>query len=138
MSEKVFRQKALNKISSPEDLNETICVTNPGIWLILTSILVLLLGASCWGIFGHIDTTTQIKVNVQDGMAVGLLDLEQVDCIHEGMPARFDGADGVVTSIQVDTEHNQAEIHLDVALPDGIHTGTIVTESIHPFSFITN
>lgn len=35
MSDQIFRKKSLDRISSPEQLNDYIRVANPGIWMIL-------------------------------------------------------------------------------------------------------
>ena len=39
----VFRKKTLERISSPEQLTEHLKVTNPGMWVILSIVIVLLL-----------------------------------------------------------------------------------------------
>ena len=40
----VFRKKALERMSSPEQLTDYLCVTNPGIRVLLAAV-ILLLGA---------------------------------------------------------------------------------------------
>ena len=37
MSDQIFRKKSLDRISSPEQLNDYIRMANPGIWMILTA-----------------------------------------------------------------------------------------------------
>ena len=37
MSDQIFRKKSLDRISSPEQLNDYIRVANPGIWMILAA-----------------------------------------------------------------------------------------------------
>lgn len=54
MNVKLFYNKHMSKINSPEELNGMICVTNPGVWIILTALLVLLLCTLCWGILGRV------------------------------------------------------------------------------------
>ena len=56
MSDQIFRKKSLDRISSPEQLNDYIRVANPGIWMILAAVIILLAGVCVWGIFGHLDT----------------------------------------------------------------------------------
>lgn len=60
MERKLFRKKSLDRISSPEQLNDYIRVTNPGIWLLMSGIVFLLLGLCVWGIFGKLDTTLTV------------------------------------------------------------------------------
>ncbi len=56
VSEELYRKKSMDKIKSPENLSDYIKVSNPGIWLILSAITVLLVGALIWGIFGKLET----------------------------------------------------------------------------------
>lgn len=138
MSEKIFRQKALSRISSPEDLNDTICVTNPTVWLLLASILLLLLGACFWGIFGRLETTAEARFTVQEGKAVCEVETARLSSLHEGMTIHFDGADGTIIEIRDDDGDGNTKVYADAALPDGIYNGKIVTQSINPFFFIIN
>ena len=50
----IFRQKSIDKVSSPEKLDNYIRVTTPSVWITLAAILVLLIGALVWGIFGEL------------------------------------------------------------------------------------
>lgn len=52
----VFRQAALDRLSSPEQLDERMEVTQPRAWLALAACGLLLLGALTWGVFGRIPT----------------------------------------------------------------------------------
>ena len=51
----IFRQKSLDKVSSPEKLDDYIRVTTPSVWIVLIAIVLLLAGAVVWGIFGEIE-----------------------------------------------------------------------------------
>ena len=51
----IFRQKSLDKVSSPEKLDDYIRVTTPSVWVTLLAIVLLLVGAIIWGIFGEIE-----------------------------------------------------------------------------------
>ena len=56
MDNGVFRKKSIERISSPEQLNDYIRVSNPGIWLLLATIVILLAGACVWAAFGTIES----------------------------------------------------------------------------------
>ena len=53
----IFRQKSLDKVSSPEQLNDYIRVTTPSVWLVLAALVVLLIGMLAWSIFGTVEAT---------------------------------------------------------------------------------
>jgi HlyD family secretion protein len=52
----IFRQAALDKLSSPEQLDQLMQVTTPKSWLALTGCCALVLTAVAWGLFGKIPT----------------------------------------------------------------------------------
>ena len=59
MGKTIFRQKSMQKITSPEQMNDYIRVSNPSVWMILAAVIVLLAGVCVWGVFGHLDTVLQ-------------------------------------------------------------------------------
>jgi HlyD family secretion protein len=52
----IFRKVALERLSSPEQLDQLMQVTNPQGWLALAGLCALLLAALLWGVFGSIPT----------------------------------------------------------------------------------
>lgn len=57
----IFREKSLDRVSSPESLNDYIRVTSPSVWITLLALALLLAGMLTWSIFGR------IKVKDADG-----------------------------------------------------------------------
>lgn len=53
----MFRKAALDRMTSPERLDEMMQITSRRGWLALTGLTGLLLGALVWGIFGSVPTT---------------------------------------------------------------------------------
>ena len=53
----LFREKSMERISSPEQLNAYIRVSTPAVWMVLSAVIVLLVGVCVWGMLGHLDTT---------------------------------------------------------------------------------
>ena len=45
MDNELFRKKSLEKVKSPENIDDFIRVSNPGVWLILISVIMLMVGA---------------------------------------------------------------------------------------------
>lgn len=50
----LFRQAALDRLSSPEQLDQMIQVTTPRAWMALGAVALLLLTALLWGVFGSL------------------------------------------------------------------------------------
>ncbi len=51
----IFREKSIERVSSPEELNDYIRVTSPSVWLVLAAIIVLLAGMLVWSVLGTVD-----------------------------------------------------------------------------------
>ncbi|MCR5686552.1 MAG: hypothetical protein K6G58_00770 [Lachnospiraceae bacterium] len=54
MSE-LFRKKSLEKVTTPEELNDYIKVTSAPVWIVLTATVLLLAGLILWAVFGKVD-----------------------------------------------------------------------------------
>ena len=52
----IFRKKSLERVESPEKLNDNLRVTSPGVWLVLGAVIALLVGVVIWGILGTIES----------------------------------------------------------------------------------
>ena len=53
----IFRKKSMDRVSSPEQLNDYIRVTTPSVWLVMLGVILLLAGMIVWSIFGTVDAT---------------------------------------------------------------------------------
>ena len=95
----LFRKKAVERITSPEKLNDYIHVTSPSIWMALGAIIVLLVGALVWATFGNIYTTVNGAGVVKDNKPI-YTTLSKLDgALRE---AAMDlGADDLHTFLQV-------------------------------------
>lgn len=51
----LFRKKSLDRVSSPEQLNDYIRVTTPSVWLVLLAIIILLAGMIAWSVLGTVE-----------------------------------------------------------------------------------
>ncbi|MCM1328964.1 MAG: hypothetical protein NC253_05925 [Ruminococcus sp.] len=59
MEKQLFRKASIDRVSSPEQLNDYVRVSNPSVWTILAAIIILLTGVYIWGIFGRLDTVVK-------------------------------------------------------------------------------
>lgn len=50
MNNSVFRKKSLERISSPEQINDYIRVITPGMWILLIVIVLLIVAGIAWGL----------------------------------------------------------------------------------------
>lgn len=157
MAEEIFRKKSLDKIKSPENLNEYVRVTNPGLWIFLAGVIILLVGACIWGIFGRLETSFPVYAAVQDGTLSCFIKDTDVGSVSENMTVKVDGEEFTLDSIET-TPVKMSDIAAEsgirmteedangwvytakakTTLKDGVYNAQIVTESIRPLSFILN
>lgn len=142
MGEEIFRKKSLDKVKSPESLDDYIKVSNPGVWLLLVSVIVLLVGVCVWGVFGHIDSTVPVAVRVENGTALCYVTGDNINVITVGMKVKLDGKETVIESIESIGERENSEyicmLKTDETLKDGFYDGKVVTKSYRPLSFVLN
>ena len=55
----LFRQKSLDRVNSPEQLNDYIRVTTPSVWLALIAMILFLSGFLALGALGTVEVTTE-------------------------------------------------------------------------------
>lgn len=139
MSEEIFRKKSLDRVKSPERLDDYIRVSNPGIWLLLASVIALLVGACVWGIFGHIDSTVPATIQVKNGEAVCFVAESDITSIKIDMKVRFEDTETAISQIAEKSDDGYVCILSGpVSVPDGVYAGKVVTDSRKPLSFILN
>ena len=129
----VFRRKTLERIASPERLTDYLCVTDPGIWVTLVAVILLLAGVFAWSMVGTLETNTDVKVVVTDHTA-RIISIGQ-ETLAEGMPLRVSGQDYRIALAEAD-EYGRSVGTAEVNLPDGTYDGSVVTERVHPISLL--
>lgn len=157
MDKQLFRKASIDRVSSPEQLNDYIRVSNPGVWMILAAVIVLLIGVCVWGIFGRLETKIAVAGIAENGVFVCYVTEENAEKIKAGMTVNVDGNALTVTEISakpvaVDADMDEYLLYLggfyegdwlyevtaNAALSDGTYNAEIVTESVSPMSFILN
>ena len=139
MNDSIFREKSLAKVQSPDNLNEYIQVSNPGIWILLVSIVFLLLGFCVWGCFGQLQTVVRAEASCENGVITCLLSDEDAAAVRPGMAAQVGGQSGTVAEVSARSGRNSScTIETETPRADGSYEAQIVVESIHPISFLLN
>ncbi len=157
MSGQLFRKKSMEKIASPEQLNDYIRVSSPGMFVVLSAIIVFIVGICIWGIFGRLDASVKAVCECRDGSAFCYVKESDISSIRIGMELSVDGKKGTVTDIaavpmEVMGNMDSYLLHLgelaegewvyavkaDVSADDGIYTASVITQSVSPIDFILN
>lgn len=147
----------MDKVSSPEQLQNYVKVANPGLWMVISAIVILLAGVIVWGFIGKIDTTMSTAIVTDSGISVIYIGESDVEKLEIGMTVRSEGGEYTITDIakapiKVDGALTDYAIHasgltvgewvyavsIDGEHSDGVQKADIVIESISPISFILN
>lgn len=80
----LFRKSSLDSISSPEQLNDYIKVSNPSIWLVLAALFMLLAAVVVWSFAGNLPTTVSAQGVVSDGDVLCYISIKDADAVNVG------------------------------------------------------
>ncbi len=137
MDNQLFRKQSMDRISSPEQLQDYMRVTSPGIWMVLSAVIVLLAGLIICSMVGKIETKYEVKAEVQDGKVSVILDPDTEYKVEKGMTLRIGDQDVPIGYVR-GLESGETVVTAGVSLPDGTYDAEIVTEAVTPISFLTN
>lgn len=157
MNNQIFRKTSLDRVNSPEQLNDYVRVSNPGVWMVLVAVIILLAGICVWGIFGHLETTVDAVGVCNDGVLTCYISDEDISAVKAGMKITVNGTEYEIDSVSaapvaVDENMDAYALHVgkleagqwvytvtaDAELENGTYTAKITTESISPISFVMN
>ncbi len=165
-SKTLFRKSSLDSISSPDQLNDYIKVSNPSIWLVLAALFILLAAVFIWSFTGSLPTTVSAKGMVSKGSIlcyVGIDDAGKIKAGQQTVLVKSDGASfagqvAVIGDVPMSADEIAAELGSDYlsrelvqdgfaqkitittdqsGLTDGLLIDVgIVTDSVRPVDFL--
>ena len=153
---KLFREKSLEAVESPEALNDYLRVTSPGVWLVLAAVIALLIGALLWGIFGRIHSESAAAVVVEEAgswcyipsdslqgalahgsVAVGGVNYDpDPDAGLTMLLIPEDASARLLKAGNLNVGDLAARVPVITDLPRGTYGGTVVTEDLRPLSLL--
>ena len=148
MKSDLYRKEAMKQVSSPDKLNDYICVAAPSTWIFLGAILIFLAGVCIWGVAGHMDTIVKCSAIVEQGEVTCYVNENDLSEVKEGMEVKIEDETSEVKKVDADEpvestliKKNTSVYRVEVGttdLPDGAYQASIVVESISPIKFIFN
>ena len=100
MPEQLFRKKSMDRLSSPEELNSYLRVTTPAVWLVLSSVILILVGALFWGGATFITSSVSGTAKVKDGiMVVTFEEDEFAQNVEPGLYVRVGNVNSTIMSV---------------------------------------
>jgi len=162
MNSAIFNKTSFDKVNSPEQLNDYIRVSNPGIFVVLAAVFVLLAAAAVWSVTWELPTSIPAAGVVREGRIICYLSTENAQEIQSGMEVEISGenigevlsvSDEPLSAAEVAALLNSdylaymlslsdwnMEVIIDAAdLEAGkIYSVSIVTDKIRPIDFLLN
>lgn len=162
MSEKVFRKKSMERISSPEQLNDYIKVSNPSIWIILGAVFALAAAVVVWSITGSLPSIVTAYGVAGENQIVCYVPQAAAEDLKPGMEVKVGGLKGKITRVAaVPLSYQEAvaelgadyyaytlrlsewnwkvEIQVESPLDKGaVYAASITTDNVRPLEFLFN
>lgn len=157
MADGLFREKSMDRVTSPEALNDYVKAASPSVWLLLAGIVFLLVVVCVWGVFGRLDTTIQTGAVCRNGTLTCYIRETEIGQLGIGMDIAVDGQEYAIMELSRTPQELSADtdayaMHIgnlavgdwvytattESDLPDGTYKAVIITESVSPMSFIIN
>ena len=120
----LYRKGSLERIQSPEQLNDYLRVTHPSVWVLLTAVILLLAGLLVWGSFTYIDSVAVGSAEVSGGsMTLRFDDPDAAQSIEAGMFVTVGESTAEILSLGQDEQGPFALARTD--LPDGHYEASV-------------
>lgn len=133
-------------------------MTSPGVWMILSAVILLLIGVFIWGVLGRIEATAQAAVVTEGGESTCIVPEAALKGALQYKTVKIDGDEKElapdILEPQVISESTNVYVMItgglrvgDIVYPiklaqplaaDGISAGTLVTEELSPIELFFN
>lgn len=153
---KLFRKETLDRVGSPEQLDEYIRVSNPSVWLVLVLIVLLLVAGVIWACVGQMTESLSTTLVVQENQAVCYVAEGEVGQLEPGQQVTAGDATGTVVAVEqppvspdsIATHYDEYTAHrinamewscpvrVSIDLPDGLYAAHVTTGKFAPISLI--
>ena len=157
MEKQLFREKSIERISSPEALHDYMRVTSPRLWMFLAAIIILLAGFLVVAAVTTLENKMPIWVKVEQfevaasdnpnganktyTLVSATLPISQAGNIKTGMKVRLEKEMGRISAISETGKDDLVQIaiqmeHEYIALPENEYDAELILESVVPISFL--
>jgi len=132
----IYREQSLNRISSPEQLNDYLKVTKPAVWAVLIAVILMLAGLLIWSTFAYIGSNVEGTAVVKDGtMTVYFQDETLARNVKEGMEVTVGETKSTVAGVGKD-QSGDTIIQADTDLDNGTYKASVNYKQTQIFSLL--
>lgn len=105
----IFRDTALRRMSSADDLDRYVKVTNPSAWVLIGAVMALIVAAIIWGSTASLPITTTTTGVLKDGQILCFLPIDDDAPVTTDSKVAANGYKTHVVSVN-DNPHSQREV----------------------------
>jgi len=152
----IFRQKSLDRVSSPEQLDKYIKTTTPTVWLLMAAIIVFLCGTIVWATVGKIETSSETGCIVDGGTTTCIisefnyerlsadtyLEIEEKQYEVKAGKSPLEANENTNAFILHASDINEGDWYYEITaktnLANGEYKAKVVYEIISPIKFVLN
>ena len=136
--QEIFRKSSLERIQSPEQLDQYLKVTTPMVWIILAAILLLLAAAFWWSSETEIASRVETIGVVKDGVLTVVLEDERTrQLVKKDMDIQIGDISETIDSVQTDAA-GAVKALTYVELPNGTYNVQISYKYTRLLSLLFN
>lgn len=138
MNKTLFRQKSIERISSPEQLNDYLRVTTPTVWVALAAVILLLAALLVWSSVTSIESFAAGIARAEDGvLTVSFDDQEKAQFTKAGMDVSIGGLKAVIHTIGLD-DHGNIIAVAKTTLPNGTYEAKVGYDNTQIIDLLLN
>ena len=130
--------QGVRRMSSPEQLNDYLKVTNPKIWMLLVAVALLIVGLLLWGSFTTIESYATGTARAYGGeLMVTFDDPDKASKVQPGMEMEVGDVKTEVRTIGTDDGGNIVA-SAQVTIPDGTYDVRVGYNAMQVISMLLN
>ena len=125
MSNSLFRKKSLERVSSPEQLNDYLRVASPSLWIVLAAVILVLASLLVWSSVTAVESYAAGTAEVREGvLTLRFDDADKAENVEVGMNIRVGELSAPVKSVGFDEAGTPIAI-AEMELPDGLYEARV-------------
>ncbi|MCR4763848.1 MAG: hypothetical protein K5696_09990 [Lachnospiraceae bacterium] len=123
--ERVYRKKSVDRLASPEQLDDYLHVTTPAVWAVLAAAILLLAAIIVWSNFAVIESFASGTASVERGiMTVTFADTVTAEHVEAGMTVTIGDVRTTISSVGT-SANGQRIATASVNMPDGVYDARV-------------
>ena len=138
MEETLFRQKSIDRITSPEQLNDYLHVTTPAVWVALAAVIILLLTLLTWSSGTAIESFAAGTARVENGiLSLTFDDQAKAERVKAGMEVKVGAMKTTILTVGKNQDGEPFAL-ARIGIPDGTYEARVGYDYTEIISLLFN